>query len=120
VCKINPKIPTPKQKRALNETYQALKSIGATPSDVRARETWWYANAWQAKKEGRAPRPDELQAIWDEAAAPVKKQPANGTHPPADLPLYTADPARLAQTPEERAAAAARRRAILDERSAGK
>ena len=90
VCKINPQIPTDKQKRALNATYQALKGIGATPADVRQRETWWYANAWQAKKEGRAPRPDELQAIWDEAAAPIKKQPTNGTHIPAyDLAIDT-------------------------------
>ncbi len=95
VCKINPKIPTPKQKQALNATYQALKSIGATPADVRARETWWYANAWQVKKEGRAPRPDELQAIWEEAAAPVKK---NGTGPPvASKPNIAPD----ALSPEE-------------------
>lgn len=116
-CKINPKIPTPKQKAALNETYKALKSIGATPADVQARETWWYANAWQAKKEGRAPRPDELQAIWDEAAAPIK-QHTNGERKVADLPLVKASPR---QTPEEQAAAAARRRAILAEsRSTGK
>jgi len=63
VCKINPKIPTDKQRRALNATYQALNGIGATVDEVRARETWWYANDWRAKKEGRAPRPDELQAI---------------------------------------------------------
>lgn len=112
VCKINPKIPTDKQKRALNATYQALKGIGATPSDVRARETWWYANAWQAKKEGRAPRPDELQAIWDEAATPVRKQSTNGAHAPADLPLVTAAPQ---QTPEDRRDAAARRKAIYEE-----
>ncbi len=97
VCKINPKIPTAKQKRALNETYQALKGIGATPADVRARETWWYANDWRAKKEGRAPRPDELQAIWDEAATPVKK---NGSGPiVASKPNIAPD----AMTPAERA-----------------
>lgn len=90
VCKINPKIATAKQKTALNATYQALNSIGATPSDVRQRESWWYANAWQAKKEGRAPRPDELQTIWEEAAAPVRNHLANGTRPPADLPMMTA------------------------------
>ncbi len=102
VCKINPLIPTDKQKRALNETYKALKSIGATPADVRTRETWWYANDWRAKKEGRAPRPDELQGIWEEAGAPAKKH-TNGNRPPADLPLITAaaDTKQVA-TPEER------------------
>lgn len=45
----------------------------------------------------------------------------NGQRPAADLPLFQADPARINQTPEERTAAAARRRAILEEtRSAGK
>ena len=101
VCKINPKIATAKQKRELNATYQALKSIGATPADVRLRETWWHTNDWRAKKEGRAPRPDELQAIWEEATAPVKKQ-SNGTRPPADLPLITAEHKPVISTDERR------------------
>jgi hypothetical protein len=113
VCKINPKVATAKQKRDLNATYKALKSIGATPADVQAREEWWYANDWRAKKEGRAPRPDELQSIWEEAAAPVKKPSVNGTNPPAaDLPLVRASPKK---TPEEQRAAAERRKAILEE-----
>jgi phage replication O-like protein O len=104
VCKINPKIATEKQKRTLNATYQALKGIGATAIDVRARESWWYANDWRAKKEGRAPRPDELQAIWEEAAAPVKKQPANTTSGPIVASKPNIAPDALSR--EELAAAA--------------
>lgn len=101
VCKINPQIPTDKQRRALNATYAALKTIGATPADVRQRETWWYANDWRAKKEGRAPRPDELQAIWEEAAAPVKRHA--GERVIADLPTITAaDSTKRIATPEDR------------------
>lgn len=111
VCKINPKIPTDKQKRALNATYLALKGIGATPADVRAREKWWYANDWRAKKEGRAPRPDELQAIWEEAAAPVKKQSGERVAPTARLsgakPIAPADAQPAQQT-------AAKMKALLD------
>ncbi len=92
VCKIDPLIATAKQKQALNTTYTALNSIGATAVDVRARETWWYANAWQAKKEGRAPRPDELQAIWKEAAAPVKK-PVERVAPTVGMQTRTPPPA---------------------------
>jgi hypothetical protein len=103
VCKINPKIPTDKQKRALNATYQALKGIGATPADVRARETWWYANDWRAKKEGRAPRPDELQAIWEEAATPIKKQATERVAQTAGLSSRPA-PAPDAQTVQQSAA----------------
>jgi|GEM_PF-835177 len=104
VCRINPQIATDKQKRTLNATYQALKSIGATPAEVRARESWWYANDWRAKKEGRAPRPDELQAIWEEAAAPVKKQPAERVAPTSRLSGAKSPAPADAQPPQQTAA----------------
>lgn len=72
VCKINPKIPTDKQKRALNATYQALKAIGATPDDVRARRraapAAWLPCRTSARRSSRpgraAPRPRALYPIF--------------------------------------------------------
>lgn len=108
VCKINPKIATEKQRKALNATYQSLKAIGAAPADVKAREAWWYSNDWRAKKEHLPPRPDELLEIWEMVKG-------NGQAPKraADLPLVTAT--GPTQTPEERKQAAERRRKIIEE-----
>lgn len=115
VCKINPKIATKRQREQLNEAYQSLKAIRATPAEVQQRGGWWNANDWRAKKESRPPRPMELVEIWEAATVPIKQ--SNATRSPADLPLVTAVPR---QTPEEQKAAAARRRAILKEYQAGK
>ncbi len=88
VCKINPKVATQKQRQALNEAYTVIRDSGATPDDVRARERWWYANDWRAKKENRPPRPVELQEIWDTATAsapkPTRPIAAPKIAPPAD------------------------------------
>lgn len=117
VCKINPKIATEKQKRSLNATYKALNGIGATPDDVRKREAWWYANDWRAKKEGRAPRPDELQAIWEEAAAPVKKQPTERVAPTVGLNGKRPEVPPDAKPPQE---VAARMKELIAQQRNGK
>lgn len=113
-CKINPKIATKRQREQLNEAYQSLKAIGATPAEVQQREKWWYANDWRAKKENRPPKPPELIDIWEYVTVPVK---ATNRAPP-DLDLVRAAPNQ--QTPEERRQAAERRKQILEETRAGK
>jgi helix-turn-helix protein len=105
-CKINPKIATKRQREQLNEAYQSLKAISATPADVQQRADWW-PNDWRAKKENRPPRPMELVEIWEAATVPVK-QP-NGQRSPPDLPMVTAPAHGAKQYPT-----AAERRKIIE------
>ncbi len=100
-CKINPKIATKKQRDALNEAYQSLKSIGATAADVQPRIRYWYAEDWRAKKENRPPRPAELVEIWEQAIA------SGGALPERKATVYELPVTRRTEMPAEQ------RRALL-------
>lgn len=109
-CKINPKIATRKQREQLNEAYQSLKAIQATPAQVQQRADWW-PNDWRAKKENRPPRPMELVEIW-EAAAPIRTPNRTQGEEPIKADR------RVELSPEERAQKAERLRKIKEETNA--
>jgi hypothetical protein len=122
VCKIDQKLGTKEQKLQLYSTAKSLHeagiSAGKTPDEIaetiRYVGAHWKGHNWKGKKDKDAiPWPKDIREHWRVA---IEARGKNG-HIAGDLPLISATPR---QTPEERAAAASRRRAILDERSAGK
>ncbi len=124
VCKIDQKLGTGPQKLQLYSTakslYQAGATAGKTPDEIaeaiRYVGDYWKKHNWKGKR-GETPWPKDIREEW---RAAIEARGKNG-HIAGDLPTIKADPTRISQTPEERAAAAERRRAILAEtRSAGK
>jgi len=75
VCRIDLKLCTKAQRLQVVQTTKALRKAGKTPEDIPKVERWWYLYDWRGKK-GDAPRPAQLQEVWQQATAGTK----NGEH----------------------------------------
>lgn len=125
LCLVDPDLAPEPMLTRLRKTYQGLKAKEVTQVDVRDRfSAYWYSDDnWMARKAREAgrnpepPTPEQVLSEWQKALAwkPAKQSPAN--RQVADLPLVQSSGG---PTPEERRAAAERRKAMMTERSTGK
>lgn len=74
-CRIDTKLCTNAQRNQVAQTAKALSKAGKLPEDIPKVETWWYAYDWRGKK-GEAPRPAQLQEVWQQA---MTQEQRNGT-----------------------------------------
>lgn len=74
VCRIDLKLCTKTQRYQVAQTSKVLRAGGKTPEEVPKVESWWYSYDWRGKK-GDAPRPGQLQDVWEQA---MTQERANG------------------------------------------
>lgn len=76
-CRIDTKLCTNAQRNQVAQTAKALSKAGKLPEDIPKVETWWYIHDWRGKK-GEAPRPAQLQEVWEQAM--TQQSYTNGRH----------------------------------------
>jgi len=64
LCDIDLAIATKRQKQQLGQSSKLLKDkAGATPEQIEAFGSWWYADDWRGQK-GQPPTPAQVREVW--------------------------------------------------------
>lgn len=75
-CQIDLKLCTNAQRQQIAQTSKALRKAGKLPEEIPKVERWWYMSDWRGKK-GEAPRPAQIQEVWQRA---MTQEHTNGTN----------------------------------------
>jgi hypothetical protein len=73
-CRIDLDLCTKAQRGQIAQTTQALRKAGKLPQEIPKIEVWWYEHDWRGKR-GDAPRPAQLQEVWQQA---MTQEQSNG------------------------------------------